>query len=246
MILHVCSHFGDIEVLDDGNGKARIRYFRLTPNERQVLIDFLGKHDLRLLGDEGDLIVPVSLWEAGQEIAAKLNDSNTLLTAIKFQSGRVEVSKGGALTWFKRLIGLGPKDPAPASNVVPLPPKPEEKPEAGVQVPMPKRGCPMPTVTDLKERKAAAVVRKFLSGQQVEDFDRERAFIAVGNDTGHLYRVTTRWSPLVERFGVLHDLNTSRRVCASNLKVPPSEEALSMLFAVEHHEREFLASGLVG
>lgn len=246
MILHVCSHFGDVEVLDNGDGKARIKFFRLTPNERQTLTEFLGAHNLRLERDEGEIVVPVSLWEAGQEIATKLNGNTPLLTAIRFQSGNVEVKKGGALTWFKRLIGLGPKDPTPASNVVPLPSKPEEKPDAGVQVPMPKRGCPMPTVTDLKEAKAAAVVRKFLTGQQIADFDRERAFVAVGNHTGHVYRVTTRWNPAVERFGVLFDTNEGRSICASNLRVPPSEEALSMLFAVEHFEHEFLASGLVG
>jgi len=31
MIFHLCSHWGDIEIEDDGDGQARINWFKLTP-----------------------------------------------------------------------------------------------------------------------------------------------------------------------------------------------------------------------
>jgi hypothetical protein len=114
---------------------------------------------------------------------------------------------------------------------------------AAVQVPMPVKGCPMPTVSDLKEKKAAAVVRKFLTPTQARDFDARRAFVAVGCDTGRRYRVTSRWSPEVERFGVLYDVDARRHVCAYNKVMPPSEEVLSMKFAVENFEHGFVGHG---
>lgn len=90
------------------------------------------------------------------------------------------------------------------------------------------------------EAKAAGVVAKFLQGQQIEDFAKHRAFMTVGCDTGRIYQVTTRWSRLVGTKGVLYDKTLGRSICASNRDMPPSEEALSMMFAVETMEAEFL------
>ena len=103
-------------------------------------------------------------------------------------------------------------------------------------------GCKMLVGADDSQLLGAAeVTRKFLTGQQVDDFDRHRSFLAEGCDTGRLYRVTTRWNRAVERRGVLYDLTRGRRICASNKRMPPSEEALSMKFAVEMFEQEFLS-----
>jgi len=101
----------------------------------------------------------------------------------------------------------------------------------------------MPDYAELKEAKAAAVVAKFLQGQQTVDFARQRAFITRGGDSGHIYRVTSRWSPDVEKYGVLYDVTQGRRICASNKVMPPSEEVLSMKFSVEHFEAEFRGTG---
>lgn len=241
MILHVCSHFGDIEIKPGKDGRTLIHYAHLTPKERQVLTDFLAKHDYHLgPHTEGSVALPLSLWEVGAALGEGLCADTGILSAVRFESGKIQVAKGTILDWFKKVIGLGHTD-TPVAEL----PK-EIKPEAAVQVTEPKRGCPMPTTTELKELKAAAVVRKFLVGQQVEDFDRRRSFLAIGGDTGGLYRITTRWNPDVERFGVLYSVGQRARICASNLKVPPSEEALSMKFAIENFEQQFLNRGLAG
>lgn len=44
----------------------------------------------------------------------------------------------------------------------------------------------------------------------------------------------------MEKYGVLHDIQNNHHVCASNKKVPPSEEILSMKFIVENMENAFL------
>lgn len=68
-----------------------------------------------------------------------------------------------------------------------------------------------PTVAEMKEAKAAGVVRNFLVGQQVTDFDRHRSFLVTGRDTGHLYRVISRWSPAVERYEMRQTPSCPRR-----------------------------------
>lgn len=230
MILHVCSHFGDIEVAPDSDSRSIIRYERLTPNEKQALDTLCQRHHIRILDgyEKGEILIPLSIGETGAVLAGLLHQNKGMLTAIRFTSGDVVAKKGTLISILDWLRGKGKTPVSPALV-----------PEAAVQVQMPVRGCPMPTASELKEQRAAMVVRKFLRPDQVEDFDRYRAFLVTGGVSGRLYRVTTRWNPEVEDYGVLHDLSTGTRVCASNLAVPPSEEALSMKLAVEYYEREF-------
>lgn len=100
----------------------------------------------------------------------------------------------------------------------------------------------MPRVSEMKEARAAFVLRQFLTPRQVDDFDRKRAFVAVGCDTGNLYRLTSRWSDDVERYGVLQDTTMGETICASNKLLPPAEELLSLKLCVEHLETRFLDS----
>jgi len=252
VIFHLCSHFGDIEIEDAENDQALIRFYRLTPMERESLDNYLTSLDLERSGERGQILVPQTVAEAGDALSGHLHDGDAMISAIKFSTGDVAVTKKPFLEWFKGLkerwvTKLGkPKDDSRSKKATPAdvrkPDKPF-KPEAAVQTPVPRTGCPMPDYTELKEAKAAGVVRKFLKGQQVEDFARQRAFITRGGDSGHIYRVTSRWSPDVEKFGVLYDVTQQRRICAQNKTMPPSEEVLSMKFAVEHFEREFRGNG---
>jgi len=242
MIFHVCSHFGDIEIEDAGNDQARVKFFRLTPMERDSLDKYLHSIGMERSGEKGEVIVPETVAQAGAALGWCLHEGQTMISAVKFSTGDVVATRSPFMAWFRGLMGRfcsKSKDEVTTDTAAPLPPPPP-RPEAAVQTPMPARGCPMPTVTELREEKAAAVVRKFLHGQQVEDFDRHRAFVVRGGDTGSLYRVTTRWSPEVERHGVLWSIDRKMRICASNRVMPPSEEALSMKFAVEHFERDFV------
>lgn len=247
MIFHLCSHFGDIEIEDAENDQALIRFFRLTPMERESLDSYLKSIDLERSGDRGQIIVPQTVAEAGDALSGFLHAGETMISAIKFSTGDVRVSKRPFLEWFRSLkerwvTKLGtPQDESKPKIHPAVVRKPE--PVAAVQTPVPTTGCPMPDYTELKEAKAAGVVAKFLQGQQVVDFARQRAFITRGGDSGHIYRVTSRWSPDVEKYGVLYDVTQGKRICAQNRTMPPSEEVLSMKFAVENFEREFRGNG---
>ena len=240
MIVHVCSHYGDIEVKPGSTeDEAVIEYTKLTPVERRVLREFLTHSKIEFnLVDTGRIVVPMSMWKVGDELARRSHGGERLVSAIRLVDGTVKVKRGGIMGFLAGLFG------SPNTPALPEPWKawkpPGAEPEAAVSTHLPKRGCPMPDPTEMREAKAASVVRKFLSPTQAADFDRSRAFVCSGDDTGHLYRVTSRWSPDVSRFGVLYDITDRHSICASDREVPPSEEALSMLFAVEHFERAFL------
>lgn len=266
MIFHVCSHFGDIELLPSGaTGHTLVRWMRLTPIEKQALgalvTECLGPLAISpLTYAEGSVTLPFSLLEIAARLGLKLHPNATLITAVKFADASIKVSRD--VHWIKRIFGGGtetiagvpkhmpllvgqpaiPQAPPPTAAPRPVATFPAPEAVAGVQVTMPIRGCPLPEVTEMKERKAADVVRKFLTGAQATDFDHHRAFVAIGGHTGHMYRVTSRWNADCEKYGVLRDTTRGLSICASNLTVPPSEEVLAMKFAVENYEREFLDS----
>ena len=91
MIFHLCSHFGDIEIEDAGDDKARVKFFRLTPMEREALDTYLRSLDLESLAlrrsGEGDIVVPQTVVEAGAALGGFLHDGKALLSAIRFSSG---------------------------------------------------------------------------------------------------------------------------------------------------------------
>jgi len=243
-LIHCCAHFGDIEIEEAGDNQALIKFHRLTPMEREALDGYLESVHMSRSGEEGRILVPEGVVQAGAALNWHMHENDTLITAVRFSTGEVKASRKPILSWLRQLVcGAPPEidaDAPPEEAPVETAPPPPPEPEAAVQVPEPVRGCPMPDYTELRESKAAEVTRKFLTGQQVEDFDRHRSFLVEGCDTGRLYQVTSRWNPTVGRRGVLRDLTRDRSICAQNKRMPPSEECLSMKFAVELFEKEFL------
>lgn len=241
MIFHVCSHFGDIELLPYEVTSTLVRFSRLTPTEKVALERLIAKHPgwvsktpiLEFVA--GELLLTANILDVAQDLGHQLHPGSRMITAVRFADAKIKVTRDA--NWAVKLFGFDSKEVSgvPLVRLDGDPPAPK----AAVQVTMPEKGCPMPTATELKEAKAAAVVRKFLDGQQAIDFDNHRAFVAIGNHTGHMYRLTSRWNPECERLGVLRDIDEDSRICASNLDVPPSEEILSMKFAIENWERSF-------
>lgn len=240
-VFHMCSHFGDIELRPRGTSETLVVYENLTPVERKALDTLFRRNQVGTTGrlPRGDRLISLPLNLVATDLAGLMYADAPTLTAVRFTTGEriVRTRTQRTLDWLGRLFGgRGDDDdlagaPLAMAGAAPV--------EAAAEVKKADRGCPMPTMTDLKEIKAAAVVRKFLSARQAEDFDHHRAFIAIGCDSGLPYRLTSRWSPAVEEYGVLFDITGNVRVCASNLAVPPSEELMSMLFAVEHFETAF-------
>lgn len=222
MVIHICSWFGDIEIMALPNDRARVRWLKLIPHEKKALKQFFKAQGLKVkLDAEGTTEVDLSAVGVCTLLSPLLHSGKQAITAIKFSTGEVEVTD--------KPVAAVIKDDAAGVDAV-------------VQVQKPARGCPMPSATEMKEVRAAYVVRKFLAAGQLRDFDARRAFVAVGCDTGHTYRITSRWSPDVEQYGALYDVARQAAICASNLDVPPSEESLSLKFSVEHFEQRFLDS----
>lgn len=243
MIFHICSHFGDIEIRDAGSGSSAIHYENLTPLERKALDELLALYGKRPSKEKGRIEVAAPIHEVGSKLDELVHRGNVTITAVMYSTGKRKAVKGPARAWLEAVLGRVTGAATAATEAVKEAAEKVAEPVAAAAVTAPTRGCPMPAVTDLKEKKAADVVSTFLNPAQLDDFQRHRSFVSVGCDTGRIYQITSRWSPHVERLGVLRDVRDQRSICASNLDVPPSEEVLSMLLSIEHFENEFLATG---
>jgi len=242
MITHICSHFGDIEIVADSDGHARISWDVLTPAEvkavagtRKVLRVFGKAKEVR----DGVLVLPVRPGVVACTLGLFLRPSKDRIVAVRYATGKVGTTLAPVQPSLLTALPGGketttpPAAPPPDPVVQTIETARVSGAVAAVVVPVPHKGCPMPDFTQMREEKAASVLRKFLNPTQQQDFDRKRSFVARGGVTGHTYIVTSRWAPSVERLGVLHDLDTKNRVCSSNDGLPPSEECLSMKFIVE-------------
>lgn len=245
MRYHVCSHYGDIEFTALEDDRCKVVFWKLTSMETVALDLLLSRHAItartegegekRAKGDKAERVLNLPIMEAGRQLAELIHGAGApLLTGIKFAKGKVKVVRDAKAAVLLVEAGVGE----------------DGEPESAVTVEQPTRGCPMPTVTEMREQRAADVVRSFLTSTQRQDFDKSRSILSQGCDTGALYRITSRWSPDVEHYGALYRLtqpdatrSTPKTICASNLNVPPSEEMLSLKFAVETVERSFLRSG---
>lgn len=240
LIAHLCSYYGDIELVPVKGDQARtmVRFIALTEAERTAVNHVLrmyGRRSICVGSVEGSVIVDQPIGVLMPAIGAALHAGRACITAVRFASGQTVVTDGDPA----KVLPVVPAADVDHDDAGPVAPAPEA-PVVAVQVEKPLRGCPMPATVPLREQRAADVVRAFLSPSQTVDFDATRAFRTIGGDTGRLYRVTSRWSPDVGRFGVLYDVDWDRSICASQTRVPPSEEMLAMKFAVEHFETAFL------
>lgn len=94
----------------------------------------------------------------------------------------------------------------------------------------PFRGCPEPDY-EAAELKAGRVLAAFLTSEQLADFERENAFVAIGADTGHRYAVTSRHARglLAQRRRAMYDLDEARPFCVHlDATLPAAEEMLAI------------------
>jgi hypothetical protein len=107
-------------------------------------------------------------------------------------------------------------------------------PAAAVTVAQPTQGCPAPDF-EAAEIRANAVLRAFLTPEQIFDFQSEQAFLQLGADTGHTYIITSRNAPdaLAHRsYRSLYDLTERRAYCVHDWTVPAGEEMLCLALFV--------------
>lgn len=107
--------------------------------------------------------------------------------------------------------------------------KNEEKPVAATTVRKPIVGCPAPNFQEAHER-ASQVLQRFLSADQIEDYETYQKFVTVGAETGHRYILTSRHarSSLSETLRTVYDVEERRPYCVHDWGVPAPEELLTM------------------
>jgi len=149
MIFHICSHWGDIEVEAHGDDESTINYFKLTPIEREGLDAYLKTMGLERSGAEGNIIVPHPVVKVGSDLGEHIHGNARKLTAIRFSNGEVQVTRENVVPWYQQLMNKFKGLASEVTTTMTHAPVPE--PVAAVQTPIPKRGCPMPDMTELRE-----------------------------------------------------------------------------------------------
>lgn len=220
MKIYFPSTFGDINI-EQNNKNIILSTVNLTVNEEETLIEivkhFAGKIKEPIMTYENTKIIleNVKLNDVHKFMIKKLKKNKPTLTAIKLRDGKIELV-----------------DEIKEEHL--------EKTDKAVTTEKPKRGCPMPSITLEKEVKASEVLKEFSTQQQIDDFNKHKSFISIGNHTHHTYLITSRWSPTVEKYGQVYDLVDKRRICTSCKQIPPAEEMLAMKLSVELNEYNFL------
>lgn len=210
MKVYIPSCLGDVSLEREGNC-TKLVFKALTPLEEKAVAKFLKAYELELV-----VLKPVGL----AVIPDSLDNAHKKFVKA-FKSGK-PVINAIKLTDGKMEI---------VSDFT-------EKEGKGVTTEKPTRGCPAPVYE--KEIRGTAVLHEFLTPQQWVDFEKHKAFVSRGNNTGAPYLLTSRWNPDCERWGVLYSLATRRSICASLNHIPPSEELLAMKICVECDERRFV------
>lgn len=113
-----------------------------------------------------------------------------------------------------------------------------------ITTPLPKRGCPMPVYDPVAARhiRAEAVLKRFLSPQQTEDYMAGHAFVVFGGSSHHRYLVSHRNSRSAAKLGIVYDLEMTERICVEPSMLPPSEEVLAIMVALQCRERQWTGS----
>ena len=249
MKIYRCTWFGDIQLTSDPANKTQtiLSWSELTPKERDAVDRALECFHVKVHGKEANSVVLDKDLISVNEVVSGVLSAGGELFAVKYSSKAAVVSDD------PKLIVDAAKKELDAAG------KGKGLAVQAVEVIKPVRSCPMPEPVDFKEERAAFVVRKFLSNQQLHDFDKYRCFAVMGCDTGDIYRVTSRWSPECTRHGLLERIKghaervgskpTSLRlthhsgpICVHCADVPPSEEMLAIKFSIENFEKRFLNS----
>lgn len=228
MKIYHCSYWGDIELESVGT-KTMCSYSKLTVAEHQALAKLCkqAKHTpAPSLVDSGTILLPWPLAKTNTRLREAFGAACHYLIGFRAPDPEVPVRVAEA-------------DTPAASEAAVAAAEPET---VAAEVKKPTRGCPLPVAEPEKEQRAMRVLRLFLTDAQRRDFDRCRAFSAIGRDTGRIYRLTSRWAREVERYGVLFDLDERHTICAKQEGVPPAEELLALKWSVEHFEEKFLNS----
>ena len=229
---------GDHRLVAEGDDACRLVVQDPSPNEIEALGKFMtaavkkkwSRVDQRLLTsgdayrglDGGGLLISAPISKAGPLLLRLLKPGKAVLTAIKYESGRVSVVESGA--------------PAALEKIEKALEKKEERAEAAATVRRPRLCCPS-CVALPEDARAEGVLGAFLGRRQREQWESEHRFTVFGGETGHLYEISHRRSPRAQaQRRIVRDLDDGVVLHCYDWTVPPAEEALAAALILEHRE----------
>jgi hypothetical protein len=220
MLHYIPTFHGDIRLEKTAEKETSLYVEKVTPLEKAAL-ELLHKKALakKWLAAGREFPLPsgrekvtihldAPIEKVTRILARALKPGRRLVSAIVFQNGEmVETSR------------------AETKALATMP-----EPKAAVTVAAPTRGCPAPDFEDA-DLKALHVLSVFLTPAQRADALRHGAFVSVGQDTGHRYKVTSREARSALGFAggrSLYDLDEQRAYCVHDWTVPAWEEMLAL------------------
>ncbi len=225
--------YGDIRLTAQGS-QTEIEWENLSPSEREAISTVGKKFNLDTSADVGKVVAPKPIGKIEPMISKAMKRGRKLLSAVVFKNGRVEeISRAEKPEPSREPY----RDPAP---IVPAP-------VAAVTVAQPMMGCPVPAF-ERADVRATRVLREFLSGQQLADFERTQSFLVVGGDTGRQYVLTSRQASedRLARVGgrSVFDVAAGEPICVHDWVVPAAEELLELKLFLELPGHEAYVRGL--
>lgn len=225
MKIYFPSNFGDINI-EQNNENVMLSTVNLTVHEEKILKEIVKKfyHDKAkepVKSYENTIIILANtkIEDVHKFMIKKLKKNKPTLTAIKLRDGNLELADNITEEHIK-------------------------KSDKAITTEKPRRGCPMPEMTMVKEVRASNILKEFLTEEQLKDFTEHKSFVSIGNYTKHPYLIISRWNPKIEEFGQVYDLVEKYTLCISCKDIPPSEEMLAMKLSVELNELDFLKTPL--
>lgn len=256
MLWYLPSLYGDIRLESLDKERTKLTLFGLSPQEKVAMTALIreAEKDRVLSGpwlpmmshllDLGsireqtvELRAPIS--KVQKVLAKHLKPSREMVSVVKFADGKmVEMTE----QVIKEVEAAAPASPTTSTSDKPAALVPAV---AAATVAEPYRGCPVPDFEQAEVR-AQDVMRVFLTPEQIEDFERDQAFISVGADTGHRYVITSRHARgiLSTRLRSLFDLDENMPYCVHDWEVPAAEEMLALHLLLSVPGREMFLRGI--
>jgi hypothetical protein len=247
--IYVPTAFGDVNLRPSPTDPrcTEVTTTKLTKAERTALVSLLTKykvdHNPEKLEDTSFLIKH-KFVAVHKHLVGQLKKGLEMVTALRIEDGTlVEVTNDRLTELEKEVAEL--RGEAQRANRAADDARREARAAQErrvVSVPVPTRGCPLPAITP-REVRASRVLRTFLNPVQLSDFEQHGAFVVVGGDSGHRFRIAHRHSRILREDNhdtFVKDLDTGIGYCNELTDLPPSEESLALMVMIACRENWWL------
>lgn len=176
---------------------------------------------------------------AGKELLSYIKPRDRTITAVKFESGKLEVADSSQESKLSKLIteesAKKEKAEAEAEAEAKAEAKAKDKPDKAASVARPTPCCPscIPGAID----RASEVLLDFLTPAEHVEWARHRFLTVTGHLSGHRYLVCHRNHEIAQHFGrMCFDLTDQGVLHFHDWSVPPEEEVLAVKLIMQWRE----------